>query len=459
MEIGKIGHASLVVTSSDVRCLVDPVFFDPFEAGSNTFFPAVAIAPEELARDADLIVLSHAHMDHFSVPTLAMLPRSCAVLYPEGSAIIASALKRLGYDDVHPVAPIGTNQEIVEAQFGDLRIVPTPSNVGFPEMGIRFRTDTESFWNQVDTIVDERIVALVLARVGAIDVLGATFQPLVETFADESQGAPFPVSRYSSLLRNVAATGPAAVFPASSGLAYAAHEWMNARGFPMTERRFLEDVRRIAPGTQTRYLDPGAAISCAAPYEVKSNAVSGVRLLQRGATGPSVEWRPDRGVPPLIDDNRLGYSSESLRKQVRSYFEDTFTAQANHSANRQWRRRLSRVHAHWRIEVVFPDRSATVWWYVFRDGLVEHASPASDTFADGHTSVTASLIAGVLDGALGFYPACIGMGGRRVHARLYEVTESGIVSAGSANDDPLLRTLLRDADERFVDRELTRLGF
>ena len=48
LKVGMIGHASLVITTTDVKCLMDPVLVDPFEAGANTFEPPVRLRPKQL---------------------------------------------------------------------------------------------------------------------------------------------------------------------------------------------------------------------------------------------------------------------------------------------------------------------------------------------------------------------------------------------------------------------------
>jgi UDP-MurNAc hydroxylase len=60
MRITLIGHASILVEMADAVCLMDPVFFDPFEEGAVTACPKRTVQPEKLP-SIDLLVVSHRH--------------------------------------------------------------------------------------------------------------------------------------------------------------------------------------------------------------------------------------------------------------------------------------------------------------------------------------------------------------------------------------------------------------
>src|SRR4051812_11809366 len=74
-----VGHATVMITTPGSRILVDPFL-------ENSLFgvrraKAAGIAPEDLA-DVDLVLVTHAHRDHLSRPSLARLPGSAPVICP-----------------------------------------------------------------------------------------------------------------------------------------------------------------------------------------------------------------------------------------------------------------------------------------------------------------------------------------------------------------------------------------
>jgi L-ascorbate metabolism protein UlaG (beta-lactamase superfamily) len=74
-----VGHATVMITTPGSRVLVDPLL-------ENTMYgvrraKAAGIAAQDVA-DVDLVLVTHAHRDHLSRPTLARLPGSTPVVVP-----------------------------------------------------------------------------------------------------------------------------------------------------------------------------------------------------------------------------------------------------------------------------------------------------------------------------------------------------------------------------------------
>src|SRR5262252_702722 len=103
MEVTLLGHASVFVQMGKTRCLMDPVFQDPFEDTAVVSCPRRSIALDEIP-PVELLVISHAHLDHFDIPSLAHLARtspSADVLCPKDKTIVY-ALQQLGFTKIHP---------------------------------------------------------------------------------------------------------------------------------------------------------------------------------------------------------------------------------------------------------------------------------------------------------------------------------------------------------------------
>src|SRR4051812_17805943 len=98
MKITCIGHASMSIETDDARILLDPVLFDPHQEGIANISPPRRV---ELAAmpSPDLIIISHKHLDHFDIRSLAALSRTAQVIIP-CDPLMSSALQRLGYERV-----------------------------------------------------------------------------------------------------------------------------------------------------------------------------------------------------------------------------------------------------------------------------------------------------------------------------------------------------------------------
>jgi hypothetical protein len=227
----------------------------------------------------------------------------------------------------------------------------------------------------------------------------------------------------------------------------------------MTEPRFLADVQRMAPGIVTRLLPPGATIDLGNGFAVEPDVIPGVTCTSPQRVG-HYEWRPDRGVPPLSDPNRLGRPPWQVWRRVADYLGGQMLADLNDGRNIEWLRRMSRLEAVWRLEIVYPSEAHESRLYRFVQGRCEPVEGgADDLFVSIHTTVAATLILDALDANLTEYHANVGSGGRRISTRLYEPSGDGIRCAGGAGDDPLRRAIMWRLDERFLEKELKALGY
>jgi UDP-MurNAc hydroxylase len=166
MKVTALGHASILVELNGATCLMDPVFFDPFEEGAVVSCPKRIVYPEKLL-PIDILVVSHRHPDHFDIPSLARISRDCDAICP-ADPLIVYALQKLGFSRIHPVHPMGS---IASADF---ELYPSRSEVGsVREFGMVFRDRSGTFWNQVDTSLSADTIATVLGRFGPVDLLFA----------------------------------------------------------------------------------------------------------------------------------------------------------------------------------------------------------------------------------------------------------------------------------------------
>jgi hypothetical protein len=449
MRVGKISHASIVVQTGKTCCFMDPVFKDPFEANANTFNPQVTLDENWIKRNTTLVIISHAHLDHFSPASLSVFDRSIPVVYPDGEVLIASALERLGFQHSVGVSP-GTAVDIDDG----LRLLPTGSNVPFPEMGMVFKDDRDVFWNMVDSVIDDSIIASTLGEVSQVGLLFAKYQPMLEEeMRSNALGANFPSTRYGRLLQNVWAVNPRCAVPASCGYEYTGASWLNDRGFPVTEHQFAADLRKVTPDLAIRHVPHGGTIDTSSEFKVDPD---GLHFVRRNGTRllPSFNWRPERGVPPLCDVNYLGFSALELQRSVLDYIDDAFLEELG-TLDPLWLDKLGRIDAIWELRLIFPGELRTESssrFLHFGTRPLRWMSPVNDLYPMIRTEITASGLLGLLTGAINAYAAmCTQM---RIMHRLYSVHRDGVTVVGDHSDEPLGKVLFARADEKYLEAEL-----
>lgn len=100
-----IGHATVLINFYGTTILTDPVMFERIgcEVGGFTIgrkrlvAPALSIA--ELPK-IDVVLLSHAHMDHMDLPTLKALPKTAQIVTAAKTADLLDGLKFAGVNEV-----------------------------------------------------------------------------------------------------------------------------------------------------------------------------------------------------------------------------------------------------------------------------------------------------------------------------------------------------------------------
>lgn len=96
-----LGHATVLVDFEGLKILTDPVLMDwvGLDLGVATLGEKRLVAPALDLRELpplDLILISHAHMDHLDLPTLEALPKKTRVITaPETTDLIREAGHRM----------------------------------------------------------------------------------------------------------------------------------------------------------------------------------------------------------------------------------------------------------------------------------------------------------------------------------------------------------------------------
>jgi L-ascorbate metabolism protein UlaG (beta-lactamase superfamily) len=103
LTVANLGHATLLMNYFGVRMITDPTLFDRIGVAIDsivTIGPRRHVAPPLTAAEIgplDLILITHAHMDHLDLPSLKVLPKTATVI---ACAKCARLIRPLGFNDV-----------------------------------------------------------------------------------------------------------------------------------------------------------------------------------------------------------------------------------------------------------------------------------------------------------------------------------------------------------------------
>ena len=138
-----LGHSTVLLNFYGLTILTDPVLFMRVGAdlGIGTVGPKRLVAPALDVRQLppiDLVLLSHAHMDHFDVPTLKRLPTGARVVTARNTGDLFAGTRmqharELGWGD----------KTTVRTQHGDVAI----QAFEVKHWGARWRSDTYRGYN------------------------------------------------------------------------------------------------------------------------------------------------------------------------------------------------------------------------------------------------------------------------------------------------------------------------
>lgn len=431
MEINMIGHASLFIKTQDHGILMDPVLWDPHQEGLFDVCPKREVLHERLP-PFDFLIISHKHLDHFDIRSLAALPKSMSVLIPQDE-LIESCLRKLGYKRIHQL------KDFSEIKIGHTSILTTASANPVPEFGVIIADETGVFWNQVDTDVRHGTVDFVSSRHPRIDFLLASWQPMLELSYQFNQSLAFPYTEYGPMLDNVRAIKPQAVAPGANAFKYTGGSaWLNEVVFPVTREQFCRDVGVLCPGLQGRIfeLDPGDVLTF--NKGEFSHQVGGCAFVKKlSGDREELDFSPVTAGHNLRDQLLPDVSPESVRDTICEEAETHLISFIKeHPA-------LFKEHYRWKViyqlSVVFPE-GCRKWSFDFSEAEVRLGRgrhPLSNFCA----YITASSFYGLLAGIHSWDYAMMGGYYRRFN-KVYAVTPYGLARPES--------TLLRDPLELLI---------
>lgn len=451
MEIHMIGHASIFVETQDCKILMDPVLWDPHCEGIEDVCPKREVIHERIP-EFDLLIISHRHLDHFDIRSLAYLPKNVDVLIPQDK-LLESCLRKLGYSQIYPL------KDFSEVKIGSTSLLTTRSENRVPEYGVVFADQSGVFWNQVDSDVSLDTIRFVKSRYRQVDFLLAPWQPMLEINYQDNQSLSFPYPKYNKVLGNISVIQPKAIAPGANGFKLInGSSWLNQIVFPVTREQFCKDVKMVCPeiGENVFDLDPGDILV------FKNGEFSHIKEMCQFVkkvddNRESLDFSPVKVEGSLIDDNPDNYNLDEMREAIEEevcFNLPKFIIEKKDS--------LFLEHCRWNViyqlEILFPD-SSRKWSFDFSEENVQALS-GRNPFANFFTTITASSFYGLLKRVKGWDSAHMG-GYYRSFNKIYIATPHGIIKpAESKIEDPLdLRFPYKDIFETIRQREIEEWGY
>jgi hypothetical protein len=328
MEWNYLGHAGWLCIANGLRILFDPLLEKTHHGGVFEVVPRRTVNVPALR--PDFIVISHAHADHFDVPSLRRLARiDPDTVVITADRVVEYAAQRVGFRKTHVA------QSLERINLDGVQLLTTPSYANALEWGMLVEHQSVIAWNQVDTVhrspLDVRTTIdyaaqglLVPSLAQRVDLLLARWQPLCEIAPMLGEKSAFPHRTYASLLDEIAAARPLSLVPASAGGRHVApFDWLNHFSHPVPMKRFLSDVRQRIPSVNAYEGSPGAR------YVVDRGGTTyeprGASQLVHVEERPTVDATADEWMPVHVPDVRdynpfnygIGYAREVCGRWVR----------------------------------------------------------------------------------------------------------------------------------------------
>ena len=396
MQATLLGHACWLIEAGGARLLTDPVFSDPFEEGTVTACPSRAIHPERLP-PLDALFISHRHLDHFHLPTLASLPHTLPVFCPDDPLLIG-AMEAIGFTNFERLSPFSRHR------LGGAELIAIPGvSDTFAEYGLAIVSEGGVLVNQVDTPMTGATIDRLRSLLGRpVDVHVAMFACQDFTYFEGKKRDLAEL--HATNLSATARLGAQVVVPGAAGFRFVdALGWLNSHLFPISAARFAQDLARLGTGQQPMLLSPGDQL-VVEPDTIRVARQASPLAETLADDTHLIAHNPTAAVPALTDDNEHGYPEGFLSRFVQSY-----VGQVMPSLIGQLGPSDPVIAAYckhkvvYRLDVVFPSGDSSAWLFRF-DGPAPVIEVDTGTVeAQVRKQIAASALADVCGGRRGCF--------------------------------------------------------
>ncbi|NGZ87770.1 MBL fold metallo-hydrolase [Duganella aceris] len=258
MKISRILHAGYVFECDRTRILFDPVFENLFSRNCHAFPDVRFDLAQVRGLRPDAVFISHFHDDHCSMESLDLLDRATPIymycLFEELFAMI----RALGFIDVRALevdAPVVV---------GAIEVIPRRALDADVDSMFHIRAGGLNVLNVVDAWMDPETLEQ-LKRYAPWDMVLWPFQTMREVdVIAPSRAERGPVALPEEWPEQLRALAPRYVVPSSCQFRQEPWSWYNHAMFPITYRRFADEVGAWLPQARVLRLNPSVAVELTA---------------------------------------------------------------------------------------------------------------------------------------------------------------------------------------------------
>jgi UDP-MurNAc hydroxylase len=385
MRATLIGHACWLFETAAGCFLTDPVLFDPFEEGTVTSCPRRAVRLEQLPA-LQGIIISHRHLDHFDLPSLAVLDRRVPVFCPDDPFLLYG-LQRLGFRDIRRLAPF------VAQQIGGLRLLPTPSlNRDVLEYGLVVQDETGAIVNQVDTFLAADTIEHLHREVGQLDVHLAMYASQHFDLFESKRANTAMLHGIN--LHTASRLAAGCVVPAAAGFRFTDDlAWLNRHVFPISQARFVQDLRQVSPILRIVEVNPGdTLVVMQGQVDVHRQAAAYVAMVEDDTH--LIAYDAAAPIPALEDRNPAGYGLQGLREFAQGIVEVGLPQYLARGITTGEQVAMQYLHYGivYQVTVVFPDGAHRSWACRFDRQRQTVQRVSDDAVPDARKCIAASAL-------------------------------------------------------------------
>jgi UDP-MurNAc hydroxylase len=288
MQVTICGHAGLFIETAETRVLIDPILRQtPLASGGMVHTLGRRL---DLARmpAPTLVVITHAHFDHFDPESLDKLSRDVDVMVPPDEHMIGE-LKRLGFSRL---SIVGSWQTL---RHGDIALTATPSELDIDEFGLVIQSGGATFWHMSDAEVGREGALRIADEFGPLDLVSVKYQPAARVYSQiaRSLGACFDKTEVIVSLEAASLCKPKMAFPYAAGIRFTDdYARLNAYAFPFRADEITHLLqRRLAPEGRALTVMPGDIFSIE-NGNVRHTPQKSTFVSHDRTGGDDIDWEP-----------------------------------------------------------------------------------------------------------------------------------------------------------------------
>ncbi|MBC7742872.1 MAG: MBL fold metallo-hydrolase, partial [Bdellovibrionaceae bacterium] len=276
LTISRILHAGYLFSFGDTKIVFDPIFENPFSTNCYAFPPVEFHETKIRELQLAAVFISHYHDDHCSLKSLNLLNRATPIYIFCQHAEMLEMVEQLGFNKVESIE---LNQPI---QINEFEIIARRALDAEVDSIFHIRVDGMNILNVVDSWIDEETL-LTLEETTIWDLILWPFQTMreIEVLAPSrmNRGDPSVQELPPEWIRQIERLKPKIIVPSSCQFKLESWSWYNQVFFPITYKKFEEEINRLVQNVKVLRLDPSQSVELSLDEIRKAPAVPWVRLL------------------------------------------------------------------------------------------------------------------------------------------------------------------------------------